>query len=101
MGFEMDQETVGSVPVCRFSFQMNFDSVVFCSYFRLLKDDLCCEYRCFHGPSVSPMYVFFVSSLGVVTVALYITLCELQLPCRGHCVLFRQLHGIVVWVLCG
>ena len=29
MGFEMDQETVGSVPVCRFSFQMNFDSVVF------------------------------------------------------------------------
>ena len=56
MGFEMDQETVGSVPVCRFSFQMNFDSVVFCSYFRLLKDDLCCEYRCFHGPSVSPMY---------------------------------------------
>ena len=48
MGFEMDQETVGSVPVCRFSFQMNFDSVVFCSYFRLLKDDLCCEYRCFH-----------------------------------------------------
>ena len=40
MGFEMDQETVGSVPVCRFSFQMNFDSVVFCSYFRLLKDDL-------------------------------------------------------------
>ena len=89
MGFEMDQETSGVFPVYRFVFQMNFDSVVVCSYLWLLKDNLCCEYRCFHGPSVSPMYVL-VSSVGVVTVALYITLCVLQLPCSGHCVLFRQ-----------
>jgi len=80
MGFEMDQEISGVFPVCRFVFQMNFDSVVVCSYLWLLKDNLCCEYRCFHGPSVSPMYVL-VSSVGVVTVALYITLCVLQLPC--------------------
>jgi len=100
MGFEMDQEISGVFPVCRFVFQMNFDSVVVCSYLWLLKDNLCCEYRCFHGPSVSPMYVL-VSSVGVVTVALYITLCVLQLPCSGHCVLFRQLHGIVGCVLSG
>ena len=45
MGFEMDQETSGVVPVCRFVFQMNFDSVVVCSYLWLLKDNLCFEYR--------------------------------------------------------
>ena len=88
----MDQETSGADPVCRFVFQMNLDSVVYCSCLWLLKDNLCCEYRCFHCPSVSPMYVF-VSS--VVTVALYITPCVFQLPCRGHCVLFRKLHGIL------
>ena len=48
----------------------------------------------FPWSSVSLMYVF-VSSVGVVTVVLYITLRVLQLPCRGHCVLFRQLHGIL------
>ena len=57
MGFEVDQETSGADPVCLSAFQMNFDSVVYCSYLRLLKDNLCCEYRCFHGPSVVPMYV--------------------------------------------
>ena len=91
----MDQETSGGDPVCRFVFLMNLDSVVFCSYLWLLKDNLCCEYRCFHGPSVSPMCVF-VSSVGVVAVALYIThYWVLQRPCRGHCVVFRQLHGIL------
>ena len=67
MGFEIDQETYGVVPVCRFVLQMNFDSIVFCSYLWLLKDNLCCEYRCFHGPSVSPMYVL-VCSIGVILV---------------------------------
>ena len=43
MGFEMDQETSGVFPVCRFVFQMNFDSVVVCSYLWLLRDNLCCE----------------------------------------------------------
>ena len=90
----MDQETSGADPVCRFVFQMNLNSAVFCSYLWLLKDNLCCEYHCFHGPSVSPMSVF-VSSVGVVTVALYITPCVLQFPCRGHCALFRHLHGIL------
>ena len=32
----------------------------------------------------------FVSSFGVVTVAVYITACVLQLPCRGHCALLQQ-----------
>ena len=45
--------------------------------------------------------MFFCQVLEVVTVALYITLCVLQLPCTGNCVLFRQLHGILVCVLSG
>ena len=45
----MDQETSGADPICRFVFQMNLDTVVFSSYVWLLKDNLCCEYRCFHG----------------------------------------------------
>ena len=57
MGYEMNQEASGAVPVFRFVLQMNFDSIVFCTYLRLLKDILCCKYHCFHGPSVSPMYV--------------------------------------------
>ena len=28
----MDQEISGADPICRFVFQMNLDSVVFCSY---------------------------------------------------------------------
>ena len=51
----MDQATSGADPVCHFVFQMNLDSVVFCSYLWLLKDNLRWEHRCFHGPSVSPM----------------------------------------------
>ena len=96
----MDQETSGADPVCRFVFQMNLDSVVFCSYLWLLKDNLCCEYRCFHDPPFSPMYVF-VSSVGVATVALYIKFRVLQLPCRRHCALFRKLHGILDCVILG
>ena len=61
---------------------------MFCWYLWLLKDNLCCKYRSFHGPSVSPMHVF-VSNVGVVTVAVYVTLCVLQLPCR-HCDLIQQ-----------
>ena len=76
MGFEMDQETSGAVPVCHFVLQMKFDSIVCCSYAWLLKEKLYCEYRCFHSLSASPMYVF-VSSIEIVTVALYITLCVL------------------------
>ena len=76
----MDQETSGADPVCRFVFQMNLDTVVLCSYLWLLNDKLCCEYLCFHGPPFSPMYVS-VSSVGVVTVALYIKPRVLQLPC--------------------
>ena len=97
MGFEMDKETSGVVPVCSFVLQKNFDSIVLCSYLWLLKDNLCCEYRCFHGPSVCPMYVL-VSSVGVVTVALVITLCVLQLPCSRHCVCFG--NYMVHWVVC-
>ena len=96
----MDQETSGVVPACCFVFQMNFDIIVFCSHLRLLNDNLCFECRCFHGPSVSPIYVF-VSSVGVATVALYIRLCVLQLRCSRHCVLFWQLHGILDCVLSG
>ena len=57
MDFEMGQETPGNVPVCLFIFQMNSNSVVSYSYLWLLKHNLCCEYHCFHGPSVSPMHV--------------------------------------------
>ena len=64
MGFEMDQETSGGDPVRLFVFQRNFDSVVLFPYFWLLKDNSCCEYRCFHGPSVNPTYAF-VSDLGL------------------------------------
>ena len=42
----MDQETSGADPVCRFVFQMNLNSIVFCSYSWLLKDSLCWEYGC-------------------------------------------------------
>ena len=103
MGFEMDQETSGADPVRLFVFQMNFDSVVLFSYLWMLKDNLCCEYRCLYDPFVSPMYVF-VSRLGAVTVALYFALWVLQLPCRGHflwghCTLFRQLHSQLVALL--
>ena len=55
---------------------MDLDSVMVCSYLWLLKDNLCCDYRCLHGPSVTPMYVI-VSSVRVVTIALFITLCVL------------------------
>ena len=73
MGFEMDQETSSVVLVCRFVFQMNFDTILFCLYLWLLRDNLCCDCRCFHSLSGSPVCVF-VSSVGVVTVALHITL---------------------------
>ena len=36
IGFEMNQDTSGADPVCRLVFQMNLDSIVFCSYLWLL-----------------------------------------------------------------
>ena len=56
------------------SFQMCFANSVRLAYFLLRNDSLYYVYRCLNVPSVSPMQFFPVSSLPVVTLALYITL---------------------------
>ena len=93
----MDQETSGVDPVCLFVFKMNSDSVVFCSYLSLLKDNVCCEYCCVHGPSVVPMYVF-VSGAVVVTVAFYSMHFVLQLFLGGIVLYFG--NCMPFWIVC-
>ena len=41
IGFEMEQETSCTIPACLLVVHMNIDNAVFCSYFWLLKDDMC------------------------------------------------------------
>ena len=57
MGFEMDQETSGVFPVCRFVFQMNFDSCRMVEY--------CLETFSGLGQSVGRERKHEVNELGV------------------------------------
>ena len=71
---EMIDQLILQFSQLSLSFQMCFANSVRLAYFLLRNDSLCYVYRCLDVPSVSPMQFFPVSSLPVVTLALYITL---------------------------
>ena len=68
LGFKMNQETYGAVPVCRFVLQLNFDSVEFFSYLRLLK-------------------IIFALNI-FVSMVLLLVLCRILCQVVGHFFLF-------------
>ena len=76
---EMIDQLILQFSQLSLSFQMCFANSVRLAYFLLRNDSLCYVYRCLNVPSVSPMQFFPVSSLPVVTLALYITLVRIFL----------------------
>ena len=69
-----------------FSAQILFESSVLLQYFRFRKVDLCVLNRVLKSPSQSPMYLNF--SASVITSASYTRDVCIQLPSRGHWLLF-------------
>ena len=69
-----------------FSVQILFESSVLLQYFQFRKVDLCVLNRVLKSPSQSPMYLNF--SASVITSASYTRDVCIQLPSRGHWLLF-------------